>query len=60
MTLYAILWIVGLILAILAIYQTIGLHFMVNFFPEGKRWYQVPFQWLSLVSFATLILFHPF
>lgn len=57
---FAIGWFLLLLLSIFAIYRSVGVHFMVNFFPEGRRWYWLPLQLLSLASFAALVHFHPF
>lgn len=57
---YTVLWLIWLLTALFAVYQSVGLHFMVNFFPEGKRWYQIPLQLISLGYFALVVLKHPF
>lgn len=55
-----IAWFLGMALALIAIYQTVGMHLMVNFFPEGKRWWQIPAHLASLALFAALSINHPF
>jgi hypothetical protein len=57
---YDIAWFVVLLVSINLIYSTIGIHYMVSFFPEGKRWYQLPLQLVTLALFATVVLYHPF
>ncbi|WP_458717029.1 hypothetical protein [Pseudomonas gregormendelii] len=55
-----IFWFVGLLLSIYAIFQTVGSAMMVNFFPEGRRWWQFPSQLVSLAVFAAFCINHPF
>lgn len=53
-------WFIGFVVSILGVYQFVGMHLMVSFFPEGKRWWQIPAQIVSLALFAAFVLFHPF
>lgn len=55
-----LLWVVGTVISILAIYQTVGCHLMVSYFPEGKRWWIFPSQLVALSVFAAFMAFHPF
>lgn len=58
--LLTIAWLLCLAASLLAIYQTVGAHLMVTFFPEGKRWWMFPAQMASLAAFAAVVTFHPF
>lgn len=53
-------WFVLFLTSVSFIYETVGIHRMVCFFQEGKRWYQIPLQWLSLGIFAAVVINHPF
>lgn len=55
-----IVWSLLLLISVAGIYQTIGLHLMVQYFPEGKRWWMFPSQIVALAVFAAVITFHPF
>lgn len=56
----AIGWAVALAVSVMAIFALVGMHGMVSFFPEGRRWWQLPAQLLSLALFAAVVLNHPF
>lgn len=53
-------WFLWLLLSIYIVFQFIGMHLMVSYFPEGRRWWQFPAQLASLAFFATAVLYHPF
>lgn len=57
---HTILWVVAALVAIRLVYRTVGIHYMVCMFPEGRRWWQLPAQMASLGFFAAVALFHPF
>lgn len=54
------LWAIGMLVAIWAIFSSVGLNYMVMMFPEGRRWWLRPAQFASLAFFAALVHFHPF
>lgn len=58
--LYVIIWFIVLLASILAVFEFVGMRTMVNFFPEGRRWWQFPAQIASLAVFAAVVLNHPF
>jgi len=58
--LYAICWFLMLAVSILSVFELVGMRSMVNFFPEGRRWWQFPAQFLSLAVFAAIVINHPF
>jgi len=58
--LLTILWFIGLVISVTAIFQPVGLHRLVSMFPEGRRWWIFPAQLASLAAFAALSIFHPF
>lgn len=58
--LYAIVWFLLLAFSILSVFELVGMRSMVNFFPEGRRWWQLPAQLVSLAIFAAIIINHPF
>lgn len=53
-------WFVLLLLSIAAVFNLVGMRLMVGYFPEGRRWWMLPAQLLSLAVFAAIVLFHPF
>lgn len=53
-------WAVWLLLSIALVFKMVGMRLMVNFFPEGQRWWQFPAQLASLGFFAAAVLNHPF
>jgi hypothetical protein len=53
-------WFIGLIISIISVFQFVGISGIVNMFPEGRRWWMLPTQLLSLVIFAIVVLYHPF
>ena len=55
-----IMWFVGTIASITAIFELVGFSGLVRMFPEGRRWWQFPAQLLSLAAFAALVLVNPF
>lgn len=54
-----ILWFIGLLVSIYAIFVTVGMQGLVGMFPEGKRWWHLPSQLLSLAVFSIFVLYHP-
>lgn len=58
--LMAILWFIMLLLSVAAVFNFIGSALMVQFFPEGRRWWQLPAQLLSLAFFGAMVLLNPF
>jgi len=56
----AIGWFIALIVSIMCIFSMVGMHGMVSFFPEGRRWWQFPVQLASLALFAVVVINHPF
>jgi drug/metabolite transporter superfamily protein YnfA len=59
-SLYAIGWFLLLAVSILSVFELVGMRTMVNFFPEGRRWWQLPAQLVSLAIFAVIVISHPF
>lgn len=57
---FAIIWFIALFASIVLIFNFIGMHGMVTFFPEGRRWWMFPLQILSLTLFSALVLINPF
>ena len=57
---YAIGWFLLLAASILAVFELVGTRLMVTFFPEGRRWWQLPAQLASLGVFAAIVINHPF
>lgn len=57
---YAIGWFLLLAVSILSVFELVGMRSMVNFFPEGRRWWQLPAQLASLGVFAAIVINHPF
>lgn len=58
--LYAIGWFLLLAVSILSVFELVGMRSMVSFFPEGRRWWQLPAQLASLAIFAAIVINHPF
>ena len=56
----AIAWFVALLINILVIFHFVGLSGLVNMFPEGRRWWLLPSQLMSLATFAIICIYHPF
>ena len=59
-SLMAFLWLVWLLASVWGVFQTVGAHLMVMYFPEGKRWWLFPSQIIALAFFAAAVHFHPF
>jgi hypothetical protein len=57
--LLTIAWLVCTFLSLVCVYQFVGMHLMVCYFPEGKSWWNVPAQWLSLAAFAACAIYNP-
>lgn len=57
---WVIVWLAAMLTAIVAVYQTVGVHLMVQYFPEGKRWWMLPAQLLAIAVFGVICAFHPF
>lgn len=58
--LLVIAWFIALLLSIGAVFQFVGLRAMLQFFPEGRRWWTLPTQLASLACFAAVVHFQPF
>lgn len=58
--LYVIGWFVGLLISIALVYNWVGMAGLTAMFPEGRRWWHIPVQLLTLILFAFVILHHPF
>ncbi len=58
--LYTILWLIILFASMRAVWTYVGLSYMVNMFPEGRRWWLFPVQLLTMAVFAVVVLYHPF
>tara|TARA_Y100000310_G_scaffold321546_1_gene379311 strand:+ start:2656 stop:2838 length:183 start_codon:yes stop_codon:yes gene_type:complete len=56
----AILWFLWLLFSIYLIFEFVGMSGLVSMFPEGRRWWHLPSQLLSIGHFAIVVLFHPF
>ena len=55
-----IIWFIALLISIASIFEFVGMSALTDFFPEGRRWWQLPVQFLTLAIFAVLVLVHPF
>jgi hypothetical protein len=55
----AIGWAIWLIVAITALYETLGLQGICNMFPEGKRWWHFPAQCVAIGHFAAVAILNP-
>ncbi len=53
-------WFIALLLSLGAVFQFVGLRTMLEFFPEGRRWWVFPAQLASLAFFAAVVHFEPF
>lgn len=58
--LIGILWFVAMLVSIGLIYMTWGNAMLVQMFPEGRKWYDMPSRLASLAVFAAVVHFHPF
>jgi hypothetical protein len=54
------LWALWLLISVSAVFECVGWRSMVQFFPEGWRWWMLPVQLLTLFNFAMCVLFNPF
>lgn len=57
--LYIIIWFLLLIASIVMVFEFVGMHLMVRYFPEGRRAWMFPMQLISLAIFAAAVAFHP-
>lgn len=55
-----ILWALWFAISVGAVFECVGWRSMVQFFPEGRRWWMFPVQLVSLGNFAACVLFNPF
>lgn len=55
----AIGWFILLVVSILAVFEVVGWSGLIRMFPEGKRWWILPVQLLSLACFAAVVYFNP-
>ena len=55
-----ILWVLWFLFSVAAVFECVGWRSMVQFFPEGRRWWMLPLQLLTLFNFAMCVLFNPF
>ncbi|SUE95894.1 Uncharacterised protein [Ectopseudomonas mendocina] len=53
-------WFIFTLVSIGCVLQFVGSLLMVEFFPEGKRWWMWPLRWVSLAFFAGMVLINPF
>lgn len=58
--LMVVLWVLWFVIAVRLNFEFVGMRSMVQFFPEGWRWWMLPVQLLTLFNFAMCILFNPF
>jgi hypothetical protein len=59
-TLLSIGWFLLMMLSVYSVFATVGLHRMVQFFPEGKRWWMFPAQAASLTFYGAVMHYFPF
>lgn len=57
---YTLTWLILLAFSIYLVFVLVGMRLMVQFFPEGRRWWQTPVQLLALMFFALVVLYQPF
>jgi drug/metabolite transporter superfamily protein YnfA len=55
-----VVWFLVLLFSMHLVFEVVGLRRMVQFFPEGRRWWMLPAQLVSLAIFAAVVLNHPF
>jgi len=53
-------WGLAMLVSVVSVLELVGMRLMVAYFPEGRRWWQVPAQFVSLAVFAALVHFNPF
>lgn len=58
--LYTLGWSILLLLSMWFVFEAVGMRLMCLYFPEGRRWWQLPLQLVSLAVFAAVVLAHPF
>lgn len=57
--LFTIGWFVALLVSIAIVFEFVGWSGLIRMFPEGRRWWVQPLQWLSLILFALVVIFNP-
>jgi len=53
-------WAVWIVVSIALVYDFVGYSGLVSMFPEGRRWWHLPAQFLALGLFAAAVICHPF
>ena len=53
-------WFILVCISMYSVFVFVGMNGLVNMFPEGRRWWQLPAQLTSLVIFGLICAFHPF
>ena len=59
-TLRIIGWTLALLLSLRLIFIFVGVQGLIQMFPEGKKWWILPVQWLCIILFTVLIIINPF
>jgi cytochrome c biogenesis protein CcdA len=54
-----LVWAFVMCISTIAVYQLVGSTLMVQFFPEGNRWWLPYARATSLIIFAIVTLMHP-
>lgn len=57
--LMAIGWAVWFVVAIATVYATVGNCGLTNMFPEAKRWWHTPTEFVALIFFGIGVLQNP-
>jgi hypothetical protein len=57
---FVIAWFIGLLISIWVFYGTFGNAMLVDYFPEGRRWWMWPSRIAAMMYFAALVHWHPF
>lgn len=52
-------WFTLLVISVVCTYNTIGYAGLTAMFPEGKMWWHLPVQMLSLLFYTVVVLNHP-
>lgn len=54
-SLYAVAWFCGLIASFVLIYASFGSWGLTQMFPEGRKWWDLPFRAAALIFYALII-----